>query len=207
MRCCGARAAWASRRWSRPRMRRSTPSVARGNLKLVEIHREDIESLPELMALLRGTPIPLHRVLRRPVVRRRGHLLQIAEGRARRRHRRPAGKRDPLRHLEPPPSDVARHDGERALHRDQPGRDGRGEGFAIGPLRPVARLSPLQPGRISRHGRGLRRPFPHSDAGRRRCAPRRWNGPPRAARAPAAWRGNTCRIWRDGSASSCRARA
>ena len=29
-------------------------SVARGNLKLVEIHREDIESLPELMALLRG---------------------------------------------------------------------------------------------------------------------------------------------------------
>jgi uncharacterized protein len=30
-------------------------NVARGNLKLVEIHREDIESLPELMALLRGT--------------------------------------------------------------------------------------------------------------------------------------------------------
>jgi predicted AAA+ superfamily ATPase len=30
-------------------------NVARGNLKLVEIHREDIESLPELMALLRGS--------------------------------------------------------------------------------------------------------------------------------------------------------
>ena len=30
-------------------------SIARGNLKLVEIHREDIESLPDLMALLRGT--------------------------------------------------------------------------------------------------------------------------------------------------------
>jgi uncharacterized protein len=30
-------------------------TVARGNLKLVEIHREDIESLPDLMALLRGT--------------------------------------------------------------------------------------------------------------------------------------------------------
>jgi len=29
-------------------------SHARGNLKLVEIHREDIESLPELMTLLRG---------------------------------------------------------------------------------------------------------------------------------------------------------
>jgi len=31
-------------------------SVAHGKLKLVEIHREDIESLPELMALVRGTP-------------------------------------------------------------------------------------------------------------------------------------------------------
>jgi predicted AAA+ superfamily ATPase len=31
-------------------------SVAKGNLKLVEIHREDIESLPELMALVRPSP-------------------------------------------------------------------------------------------------------------------------------------------------------
>jgi predicted AAA+ superfamily ATPase len=31
-------------------------SVARGRLKLVEIHREDIESLPELMALVRPSP-------------------------------------------------------------------------------------------------------------------------------------------------------
>src|SRR5205823_13825136 len=31
-------------------------SVARGQLKLVEIHREDIESLPELMSLLRPAP-------------------------------------------------------------------------------------------------------------------------------------------------------
>jgi len=31
-------------------------SIARGNLKLVEIHREDIESLPELMALVRPAP-------------------------------------------------------------------------------------------------------------------------------------------------------
>ena len=30
--------------------------TARGALKLIEIHREDIESLPELMGLLRGTP-------------------------------------------------------------------------------------------------------------------------------------------------------
>jgi predicted AAA+ superfamily ATPase len=31
-------------------------SIARGRLKLVEIHREDIESLPELMALVRPAP-------------------------------------------------------------------------------------------------------------------------------------------------------
>ena len=38
--------------------RRSTPRSAHkaGLLKLVEIHREDIESLPDLMALLRGAP-------------------------------------------------------------------------------------------------------------------------------------------------------
>ncbi len=39
-------------------------------LKLIEIHREDIESLPVLMDLLRGSPLPFHRVLRRPVIRR-----------------------------------------------------------------------------------------------------------------------------------------
>ena len=53
-----------------------------------------------------------------------------------------------LRHLQPPSSDAARHDGERALDRDQSRRGGRGEGLAVGPLRAVARLSPLQPGRI-----------------------------------------------------------
>ncbi len=38
-------------------MPRSTPASAQAaTLKLVEIHREDIESLPDLMALLRGAP-------------------------------------------------------------------------------------------------------------------------------------------------------
>ncbi len=52
-RCCGGRAAWASPRWSRPRIIRLTKHD--GKLKLVEIHREDIESLPALMAI-RGVP-------------------------------------------------------------------------------------------------------------------------------------------------------
>ena len=142
----------------------------------------------------------LHRVLRRSVVRRRGHLLQIAQDHARRRHRRPAGERHLLRHLEPPPSDGARHDGERARDRDQSRRGGRGEGVAVGPFWTVARLPPLQPGRISRHGRRLCRPLPRARSTPRSCAAKRSNGRRRAARAQAAWRGNTCRIWRAGSA-------
>jgi predicted AAA+ superfamily ATPase len=35
-----------------------------------------------------------------------------------------------------------------------PGRSGRGEGLAVGPLRPVARLPSLQPGRIPGDGQG-----------------------------------------------------
>ena len=90
--------------------------------------------------------VPFHRVLRRPVVRRQRRLLQVAEGGAGRRHRRPARQCDPVRDLEPPPSAAARHDGERALHRDQSRRSGRGKGVAVRPVRTVARLPPLQPG-------------------------------------------------------------
>ena len=56
--CSGARAAWASPPWSRRSTRRSTTARARRSrpLKLIEIHREDIETLPDLMALLRADP-------------------------------------------------------------------------------------------------------------------------------------------------------
>ena len=174
------------------------------SLKLIEIHREDIESLPELMTLLRGVPRAGDRVLRRSLVRRRRHHLQVAQGGARRRHRGPPRQRHLLRDLQPPPPDAARDDGERALDRDQSGRGGRGEGLAVGPLRPLARLPPLQPGRIPRHGAGLRRAITASRPIRRRCAPRRSNGRPRAARARVAWRGSTCRTSRGGSASRWR---
>ena len=59
-------------------------------LKLIEIHREDIETLPDLMALLRAGPAPLHRLLRRPVLRRGRYLLQVPQGGAGRRDRGPA---------------------------------------------------------------------------------------------------------------------
>ena len=61
MSCCGARAAWANARWSR----RPMPISTRGwrnprfcGLKLIEIHREDIEILPVLMGFLREAPYP-----------------------------------------------------------------------------------------------------------------------------------------------------
>src|SRR6516225_4007023 len=90
--------------------------------------------------------LSLHRVLRRPVVRSRRHQLQITQGHARRRNRGPAGQRRVLRHVEPAPPDGARDDGERTLDRDQSRRSRGGEGVAVRPLRPVARLPPLQPG-------------------------------------------------------------
>ena len=131
----------------------------------------------------------------------RRHLLQVAEGRARRRHRGPARQRDLLRHLEPPPSDAARHDGERALDRDQSRRGGRGEGLAVGPLRPVARLPPLQPGRISRDGAtAMSTHYRHQDRRRGAASARRWNGRRRAARARAASPGSSSRTSRAGSA-------
>ena len=116
------------------------------------------------MALLRARPAPLHRLLRRPLLRRGRHLVQVAQGGAGRRHRGPARQRDLLRHLEPPPSAAARHDGERALDRDQSGRGGGGEGVAVRPLRPLARLPQMQPGRVSRHGVRLCRPLRRSAA-------------------------------------------
>ena len=84
--CCGARAAPARARWSRRRMPRSTQAQP-GALALIEIHREDIPSLPRLLSLVRGSDAALPAVLRRSVVRPAGHQLQIAEGGARRRHR------------------------------------------------------------------------------------------------------------------------
>ena len=102
-----------------------------GPLALIEIHREDIPSLPALLVDDPHLAAPLRGVLRRPLLRRPGRRLQVAEGGARRRHRGPAGQRGVLRHLQPPPPDAARHDRERALDGDQSVGGGRGEGLAV----------------------------------------------------------------------------
>ena len=85
----------------------------------------------------------------------RRYILQIAEGGSRRRHRRTDGNvvfyaTSNRRHLMP--RDMMEN--ERA-DRDQSRRGRRGEGFAVGPFRPLDRLPQLQPGRLSRHGQWL----------------------------------------------------
>ena len=150
---------------------------------------------------------PLHRLLRRSLFRRRRHVVQVAEGGARRRHRGAARQRRLLRHLQSPPPDAARDDGERALERNQSRRSGRGEGVAVGSLRPVARLPPLQPGRVSRHGARLRRLFRPRRAARRRSNATRSNGRRRAAPAPAAPLGSSPRISPAGLAAGSTAKA
>jgi len=76
---------------------------APGTLLLVEIHREDIPTLPRCLRLLKESG-------RRAVLRPARRRLQVAEGGAGRRHRGAAGQRGVLRHLQPPPPDGPRHD-------------------------------------------------------------------------------------------------
>ena len=73
-----------------------------GKLKLVEIHREDIGSLPRALHHLReAKDKTLHPVLRRPFLRGSGCVLQVAKGGARGRHRRPPRQCHLLCHVQP----------------------------------------------------------------------------------------------------------
>ncbi len=172
-----------------------------GSLKLVEIHREDIEGLPALMTLLRDAPCrfivfcddlsfdaddasykSLKAALEGGVEGRPANVLFYAT--SNRRHLMPREMMENER-----------------VERHQSRRGGRGEGFAVRPFRPVARLPSLQPGRLSRHGARLRRAFRAERPGGRKSRRRRWNGRRRAARARAAPPGSSSRIWRDASAN------
>ena len=53
---------------------------APGRLKLIELHREDLPSIGRLLALLRGSDVPVPALLRRPVVRQGRQPLQVVEG-------------------------------------------------------------------------------------------------------------------------------
>ena len=140
-------------------------------LKLIEIHREDIESLPGLMELLRSSAFrfivfcddlsfdgndasykSLKAVLEGGIEGRPDNVILYATS-----NRRHLLARDMI-------------ENERSTAIN-PGRSGRGKGVAVGPFRSVARLPPLQPGRISGDGARLLRPFRHQD-GRRRARAR-----------------------------------
>ena len=126
-----------------------------GALKLIEIHREDIDTLPRVLALLKAAPYRFilfcddlsfdhddtsYKSLK-------AALEGGVEGRP--------GERDLLCHVEPPAPPAPRDDRQRTLDRHQSVGLGRGEGVAVGPLRPVARLPQMLAGRLSRHDRGL----------------------------------------------------
>ncbi len=171
---------WGARGMGKSSLVKAVHAVANaqlpGSLALVEIHREDVRSLPELLNVLRGQAAPLPDPVRRPVVRARGFRLQGAEVDPGGRHRGTPRERAVLRHLQPPPPDAARHDRERALDRDQPIRGDRGEGVAVRPLRPLAGLPQLRPGHVLRHGRRLCRQHAAAHHWSKRCTPRRSNG-------------------------------
>ncbi len=120
-----------------------------GALALIEIHREDIPTLPRLLSLVRDSG-------RRSILfcddlsfdqndASYKSLKAVLEGGI---EGRPVECRA-LRDIEPPPPDAARHDRERALDGDQPGRGGRGKGLAVRPVRAVARLSQSRSGGLS----------------------------------------------------------
>jgi predicted AAA+ superfamily ATPase len=132
-----------------------------GQLKLIEIHREDIESLPVLMAMLREAPFrfivfcddlsfdgddtsykSLKAVLEGGIEGRPENVILYATS-----NRRHLMSRDMM---------------ENELDRDQSRRSGRGEGVAVRPVRALARLPQMQPGRIPRHGGRLCEAFPDS---------------------------------------------
>ena len=114
-----------------------------GSLALIEIAREDIVTLPILLNLLRPSQ-------RRCLVfcddlsfeREDADykaLKSVLDGGI---EGRPS-ERAVLRHVEPPPSDAAGNDRERAGERHQPRRGGGGEGVPLGPVRLVDRVSQL----------------------------------------------------------------
>ena len=124
-------------------------------LKLIEIHREDIDTLPKLMGLLKSAPYrfilfcddlsfdhddtsykSLKAALEGGVEGRPANVIFYAT--SNRRHLLP---RDMI-------------DNERSTAINPVG-SGRGKGIAVGSLRPVAWLPQMLAGRISRHGRGL----------------------------------------------------
>ena len=137
-----------------------------GRLKLVEIHREDIDGLPTLMVLMRDTPYrfivfcddlsfdagdtsykSLKAALEGGIEGRPANVLFYAT--SNRRHLMPRDMMDNERSTAINPGEAVE---EKVSLSDR--------------VRPLARLSSLQPGRLPRHGPWLRQALPPRPAGR-----------------------------------------
>ncbi len=90
-------------------------AYAKDGLRLIEVDKDDLHDLGDIVDLIAKRPETLCRVLRRPLVRRRRVGLQGAESRARRLGRRAIGQRADLRDVEPPPSAARVHERQRDL--------------------------------------------------------------------------------------------
>ena len=141
------------------------------DLKLVEIHREDIATLPRCLSHLKGSR---HRfiVFSEDLSFDKDDtsyksLKAMLEGGI-------EGRPDNVvfyatsnrRHLMP--RDMAENERSTAI---APSEAGRGEGLALRPPRPLARISQLQPGPVSRDGGELCRSLPPRGRERRARAP------------------------------------
>jgi len=145
-----------------------------GLLKLVEIHREDIETLPDLMTLIRGAPCRFivfcdDLSFEAEDTSYKALKAMLEGGIEGRRTTSCSNATSNRRHL------MAREmmENERSTAIN-PGEAVEEKVVALGPVRTLARLPPLQPGRILGHGRRLCRPFRHRASAR--------EGSPRGAR-------------------------
>ncbi len=119
----------------------------------------------------RQPPRALHRLLRRPHVRRRRLGLSRVEGDARRLDRRRRVQRADLRDVEPPPhaARVLQREprDEARRRRSASGRVGRGKDLAVRTLRAVDLVLSVRPGRLPRGRRRLARALRRQVAGKR----------------------------------------
>ena len=154
---------WGARGMGKSSLVKAVHGEVGGRLKLVEIHREDIASLPRLLNHLRSEPghrfilfcddlsfeaadtsyKSLKAVLEGGIEGRPPNVLFYATSNR--------------RHLMP--REMVDNERSTAIN---PGEARRGEALAVGSLRDVDRLPQLQPGRVSRHGAGLCQALPPS---------------------------------------------
>ena len=167
-------------------------------LKLVEIHREDIESLPALMELLRSSNFhfivfcddlsfdgndasykSLKAVLEGGIEGRPDNVILYATS-----NRRHLLARDMIENERSTAINPGEAVEEKVSLSDR---------FGL-----VARLPSLQPGRISRQWSGAIAVISASSFPKKSSNAKRWNGRRQEAPAPAASPGNSRRNWRDG---------